>query len=323
MSVELSDDLVDSPQSYSFIALRQYLQRQGVDPSIIRYRCTPSLAHPAGEISGLSYSGDGDGHSVKSNVTIDVSLMGLYGTTSPLPTFYTEKVIGCDNENSELKQFYDLFNHQAISLLYDAWGKYRFSQRLTLRSTQYENQKSEDEFSTSLLALWGIDKRRLETLKHLTMSKLIPLAGLLACRLASIELLTQALNMLFKDVDVVISSLHRSQINIPDDQLNGLGVENAMLGESLMLGESVVDGNGIIINVKLKTSSQLRSWLPGNSHNEMARELISLLLDTPIDYAMKIILDEPINGGSSLGLSGGGLGWGYGLGAVAHAEIDV
>jgi len=297
---------IESPQSYSFIALRQYLHELGVDSSSIRYRATPSLAHPAGEISALN--------SVNSQLVMDVSLMGLYGTSSPLPTFYTERIIG--NEDDELKQFYDLFNHQAISLLYEAWGKYRFTQHTS-------------SFTSGLLALCGIDQKQLAALKYIKMPQLISIAGLLACRLSSTELLTQALKALFDDVDIVILPLQGDCIDIPIDQLNCLGLNNIELGESLVLGAEVVDCNEISIDIMLKASSQLEQWLPGERNNEMARELIDLLLDTPVNYELKVQVTDLLDGHASLGLSECELGWRCclsersGAGAIDHNRIIV
>jgi len=289
---------IESPQSYSFIALRQYLHELGVDSSSIRYRATPSMAHPAGEVSNLSC--------VNSRQVMDVSLMGLYGTSSPLPTFYTERIMG--HENDELKQFYDLFNHQAISLLYEAWGKYRFTQHFS-------------SFSNSLLALWGVGQNQLAALKYLKMPQLISIAGLLACRLSSIELLTQALKTLFDDVDVDILPLQGVSVDIPVDQLNCLGLNNINLGESLVLGAEVVDCNEISIGIVLKASSKLDQWLPGERNNAMARELIELLLDTPVNYEIKVQVTDSLAGNTVMGLSDCDLGWNCCL--SGHADIGA
>ncbi len=297
---------IESPQSYSFIALRQYLYELGVDDASIRYRATPSLAHPAGEVSGLN--------SVASQQVMDVSLMGLYGSNSPLPAFYTEQIIG--NENDELKQFYDLFNHQAISLLYDAWGKYRFTQRST-------------SFTRSLLSLCGIDQSQLAVLKYLKMPQLLSISGLLACRLSSVELLTQALETLFDDVEITILPLQDTSIDIPIDQLNCLGLNNIKLGESLVLGAEVLDRSEISIGIVLKDSSQLRAWLPGAHDNETARELIELLLDTPLKYKINVQVNSPRVRHLLIGLSEYELGWSGclnglgGEGCIEHNRIAV
>ena len=277
---------IDSPQSYSFIALRQCLHELGVDASSVRYRATSSLAHPAGEVSDLN--------SIDSLQVMDVSLMGLYGTNSPLPTFYTEQIIG--NETEELKQFYDLFNHQAISLLYDAWGKYRFTQNAS-------------SFTRRLLALCGIDQSQFAVLKYLKMPQLLSIAGLLACRLSSIELLSQAFITLFDDVEITILPLQGTSIDIPVDQLNCLGLNNIKLGESLVLGAEVIDSSEITIGLLLTDPSKLRGWLPGEHDNEMARELIELLLDTPLKYKMNVKVNGPLDNHLPIGLSEYELGW--------------
>lgn len=291
---------IGSPQGYSFIALIQCLHELGVDAASIRYRATPSLSHPAGEVSGLK--------SINSQQVMDVSLMGLYGTSSPLPSFYTEQIIGSDND--ELKQFYDLFNHQAISLLYDAWGKYRFTQNAA-------------SFTRSVLALCGVDQRQFAAFKYLKLPHLLSIAGLLACRLPSMELLGQALKVLFDDVDITILPLQGITINIPVDQLNCLGLNNNQLGDSLVLGAEVVDLSEVSIGICLKDASLLAPWLPGAHHNEMARELIELLLDTPLKYKMNVQVSDLLDNHSLIGLAESLLGWnGYLNGQAAQTRVE-
>ncbi|MFD2229757.1 type VI secretion system baseplate subunit TssG [Alkalimarinus sediminis] len=319
MSAELEFDSLDEPQRFSFIAFRQYLQHCGFDSGSIRYRATASLSHPAGELSAARLTLIGD----KPKVTVDVSLMGLYGTTSPLPAFYTERILGFDGDGSseqatasvdadyeegkDLKQFYDLFNHQAISLFYDAWNKYRIAGRLSDNLSGNGNtrdnkpQQASDEFSTALLSIWGIDDGRLASLKYLTLPRLMPLAGLLATRCASIDLLEQALNQLFTDVMITTQSLVSGVTDIPKDQLNGLGQNNVTLSESLVLGQTVTDCSGVVIDVKLSSPEQLVQWLPGGDQNETARELIALLFNTPHDYQMTLNVGDIFKGRSQIG----------------------
>ncbi len=309
MSTIVSKPLVASPKSYSFVALRQHLQALGVVPADIRYAATPSLAHPASEVTELKHCPK------QSTFTIDVSFMGLYGTTSPLPTFYTERVIGNDDDNREVRKFYDLFNHQATSLFYEAWCKYRFPQ-------QYSHD-NEDQFSAALLALMGLDKAQLSALKHLGFPDLINIAGLLIGGKGSVEALSQALNQLFSVVSVEISSLSCRHIEIPVDQLNQLGVTNAVLADTLVLGEQVADASGITVWITLEKADQQAEWLPGKKNNEMARELIELMLDSPTTYVIKTRVAETAGHDECLGSRSLVLGVRSGLGSGAAAEIIV
>lgn len=330
MPFELGSDTLPSFKRFSFIGFRQYLKHHGVDAGAIRYRATASLAHPAGELSGVSLT-ELNG---KPLLTVDVSLMGLYGTTSPLPAFYTERVLGLGQRSvsdleqkgrylegeheagEDLKQFYDLFNHQAIALFYDAWCKYRIAHRLA-------DDSHNNEFTTALLALWGIDRTRLASLKHLTLARLIPLAGLLASRTASISVLEQALNRLFNGVNIQTQSMVCGVVNIPQDQLNGLGVENAVLGESLVLGQAVINCSGLTVSVFLNDPSEIHQWLPGGEHNETARELIALMLNAPNDVQLTLRIGHAFDDLSAIGHSSRGLGWGVGLGVVHDAVINI
>ncbi|UZE95102.1 type VI secretion system baseplate subunit TssG [Alkalimarinus alittae] len=341
MPTELEHPWLDSPQSFSFIAFRQYLQRNGFDSNAIRYRSTASLAHPSSEVSAAwlnVFKG-------QPKLTVDVSLMGLYGTTSPLPAFYTERILGLDlnsrddfgsssalagseyQESQDLKQFYDLFNHQAISLFYDAWAKYRISSRL-IESPQNnldnrDDQAPANEFSTALMALWGIDSVRLDAFSHLTLPRLMPLAGLLASRCASIDVLDQALNLFFDDTEIKSHALVSGQIAVPEDQLNCLGRDNVTLGESLVLGQRVADCSGMAVTVRLTSLRQIDDWLPGGVLNETARELIALIIDAPNDYQLELDIGDTLDDLSEIGDMAKGLGWGVGLGAVKCAKINV
>ena len=351
LSAELKSGWLDSAQCFSFIALRQYLQRYGFDSSSIRYRTTASLSHPAGEVSA-AWLKEING---ESKVTVDVSLMGLYGTTSPLPAFYTERILGLDlkggderekggafaeseyDEGVDLKQFYDLFNHQAISLFYDAWNKYRITSRFTEYLEGGEGKGCQmqpaGEFATALLSIWGIDRQRLASFKHLTLSRLMPLAGLLASRCSSIDMLDQALNRCFGDVTITTQSLVPGVVDVPQDQLNCLGRNNVTLGESLVLGQKVADCSSIVVTVKLNSPGLLDQWLSGGEQNESARELISLILDGPNDYQMILNIGEPFKGLSEIGRSNVDgtafdsthrrLGLGVGLGEMRNAVINV
>ncbi|WP_250657420.1 type VI secretion system baseplate subunit TssG [Alkalimarinus coralli] len=343
MPAELNTCLLSSARSFSFLAYRSFLCNQGIDSASIRFRGTAGLAHPASEVSG-AWLNDSN---AEARVTIDVSIMGLYGTTSPLPAFYTERILGIDSESAlnrgstggnpvakaetedgvALKQFYDLFNHQAISLFYDAWKKYRLSNCFTKGTCSdagvTEHLVPDNPFSTALLALWGIEKHRMASFKHLTLSRLMPLAGVLASRCASRSSLNQALSELFPGEDIVVRDFVHRSIGIPADQLNSLGLDNATLGESLVIGERVNDYNGIAVVVTLASSDCIVKWLPGGEQNEAARELISLLLNTPYEY--QLIIDAPggVPSEEGLGVFGSGVGRGDALGISNGALITV
>ncbi len=341
LSTELENGWLGSAQRFSFIAFRQWVQRYGFDSTSIRYRATASLSHPAGEISAASLKVINE----TPQITVDVSLMGLYGTTSPLPAFYTERILGLGGdkgdshegdltfsgseyeEGQDLKQFYDVFNHHAISLFYDSWNKYRIPSRFTEHFQSEElkdsHKQARSELSTALLAIWGIDREYLASLKHLSLPRLIPLAGLLASRCSSIDIIEQAFNQFFADVTITTRSFVGGVADVPDDQVNRLGLDNVTLGDSLVLGGQVADCSGIAVSVKLNSPDQLSQWLPEGKQNETAHELISLMLETPNDYQLMVNIGDTFEGLSNIGVTSRGLGRGVGLGGVSNAVINV
>ena len=55
-----------------------------------------------------------------------VSFMGLTGTMGVLPQHYTQRLIDQLREDVSFREFFDIFNHRAISLFYRAWKKHCF-----------------------------------------------------------------------------------------------------------------------------------------------------------------------------------------------------
>ena len=97
--------------------------RQG-PPELERVRIRPllSMSFPASDIARVESQEMPDG---KERFRLDVTFMGLYGASSPLPSFYTEDLIRLENDESLLRGFLDLFHHRLFSLLFRTWEKYR------------------------------------------------------------------------------------------------------------------------------------------------------------------------------------------------------
>src|SRR5262249_36159974 len=108
---------------------------------VARFGSTSSVAFPASEIDSLDLAA--------SPVRLRVNFMGLTGPQGELPLAYSALVIDRLRErDATMRDFFDIFNHRAISLFYQAFEKYRFN-------IPYERGER-DRFSHHILALIGL-----------------------------------------------------------------------------------------------------------------------------------------------------------------------
>jgi type VI secretion system ImpH/TssG family protein len=83
---------------------------------------------------------------------MSVTFMGLYGVSSPLPSYFTDPITLRKIEYFELKKFLDIFTHRLYSHFYRAWKKYR-------HYSQFQPERP-DDYTLRLLALTGQWPRR-------------------------------------------------------------------------------------------------------------------------------------------------------------------
>src|SRR5438046_10737079 len=100
----------------SFFQLVQMLERHygpaaglgGPGPAaseLIRLRPDPSLAFPSGDVASLEQVTDSP-----DRFLITTTFLGLYGTTSPLPRFFSEQILWCQQhaDGETRRAFLDL-----------------------------------------------------------------------------------------------------------------------------------------------------------------------------------------------------------------------
>ena len=90
----------------------------------IRIKPNLSMAFPASDVESIEQLAvPEDPHFL-----ITVNFLGLYGSASPLPTFYTEDLIDeAAEDESVSRDFIDILNERIFALLFECWGKYRQS----------------------------------------------------------------------------------------------------------------------------------------------------------------------------------------------------
>ncbi|UCG67883.1 MAG: type VI secretion system baseplate subunit TssG, partial [Deltaproteobacteria bacterium] len=133
--LRLKHELLEKGPAFSFFQIIRLLRlfslkssRTQKPPSdfseTIRIKPNLSLAFPASDVESVQEVGDPE----DPRFLITANFLGLYGSASPLPTFYTEDLIDeAAQDESVTRDFIDILNQRLFALLFECWGKYRQS----------------------------------------------------------------------------------------------------------------------------------------------------------------------------------------------------
>jgi type VI secretion system protein ImpH len=232
----------------------------------VRLRPDVSLTFAAGDVSELGQIKYPDG---VERARVTSAFMGLYGSVSPMPPFYVEKIALDDYQGGPqpVREFLDVFHHRLLALTYRAWTKYRFS-------VMYR-KKGTDPFTRRMFCAVGLDGMRdgdtaLDRFLHLRY------AAILASKSRSARGLSVVLEDLFGHMGVKIEQFVGHWTLIEKANRNKIGLMNHQLGESLTIGRYVYDGTGRF-NVVLGPLSydDYLSFLPGGHRRPLMRAVVS------------------------------------------------
>jgi hypothetical protein len=105
------------------------LRRAGV--SNIRVRPHLSLGFPDNDIERIERMRGAAADGSEDAYRVTASFFGLYGVSSPLPTFYTEDLLDDEREGRHARRdFFDILHGALYPQLFDAWRKYRLQMRV-------------------------------------------------------------------------------------------------------------------------------------------------------------------------------------------------
>ncbi len=275
---------------------------------------------------------------------ISLTFMGLYGVSSPLPSYFTDPITLRKVEYFELKKFLDIFTHRMYSLFFRAWKKYR-------HGTQFDPARP-DEYTLRLLALTGQWPRRDKraTVQGQTSDfnlRRIPYARFLGNRVRSAKGLQQLLRGYFGFARVRILQFESAWTEIPVKTRLGEGL--VKLGRSTRLGDRMQDRLSrftveigpvprALFNRFLPPADEVlrsasgrharpSSESPGENTDlagglpAQVRELVDAYLRDPLDYQLKVILEPDTRDLPTLGSDHARLGAGIWLGEQPKGEI--
>ncbi len=283
----LSEQLLNV-RSFSFYQLNSLLKRfaelhnRMTDDNVaIRYRSMPSLAFPPADVDRCDWREEGS----RQFLEVTCAFMGLYGPASPLPVYYTERVIQSRDATNPSRDLMDLFNHRLISLLQRCWEKYRYF-------IQYD-PNGVDQYTGWLLSLAGLDAQVLPERSRLRWYKLLPYVGLTSQNVCSADLLNKMVQNYFDIPTAEVEPWIRREIIIPDSQLNAMGMRNCGLGTDLILGSEMFDCSGkFMLHLKNLSLEQYHGFFPGEEPFYELIELVRYVLKDPLEFDLCLHLEH-------------------------------
>lgn len=256
----------------------------------------------------------------KGPLRLVATFMGLYGVSSPLPSYFTDPITLKKIEYFELKKFLDIFSHRLYSLFYRSWKKYRHYSQFV--------PSEPDAYTMRLLALTGQWPRKankaqpVKTTSEFNLRR-IPYARFLGNRVRSAKGLQQLLCGYFGFKQIRIREFELSWVEIPVKGKLGEGM--VTLGKSFRLGDQMQDRvSRFTVEIGPLPRQLFNEFLPSTTSPliEQVRELIDAYLRDPLDYEIKVILDPDVKILPVLGSENARMGMGIWLGEKPLGEIS-
>ncbi len=167
---------------------------------------------------------------------VTVTFMGLTGPSAVLPEHYTERVNDERRErNTAFGEFFDMFNHRAVSQFWRAWAKYRLP-------IAFEGARGEldDSFSRALKALAGLGVADEPVRDEAWLS----MAGAMARRVRSGGALRRILTGMY-GFPVEIHELEGRWVSLAPSEQTRLGAGHSDDGAFATLAQDAVAGAAI------------------------------------------------------------------------------
>ncbi|MDN4502255.1 type VI secretion system baseplate subunit TssG [Alteromonadaceae bacterium BrNp21-10] len=287
------DELQNRPQRFSFFQavrlLEQYHQSDDMaavghhGPTTlekVRFRPHASLGFASADLKRITPLRLPEGDKSQ----LEVNFMGLYGTVSPLPAFYTESIIQDSDGESNRRDFLDLFHHRAISLHYRILSKYLLFNRI-----QPGLQDDVSNWLFSLIGLRGVTG--LSTPPLTKLHRLLANLGLLATQNRSGAMVSRIVSHYFDRVPVKVEEFVERQVLISDEQRVSLGKQQSTLGENMTIGTQLTDMAGKFrLIIGPLDFARYQDFLPGETDFDELVTLIRYLLQDPLSFDICLVL---------------------------------
>ena len=285
----LEESLLQEGHSYSFFQavrlIRLILRRQNdardaasVEGRFLRIRPELTLGFPSSDIARIEEVPlENDGR----RFIIYATFLGLYGTSSPLPSFYTEDLLHeASDDKSVTRDFIDVINSSIYPLFINSLLKYN----LFLQICEEKNQ----DYLERIQSLAGLNVGRDQD----SARALSRYSGIMCQHPRSAHGLKTMLNDSLDGIPVHIRQCVPRIVAIPEDQRASIGLSNASLGEDLYLGSEIHECMGKFRIILGPIPPEIAfSCFPGGSVLKQAVFLVDNYLDSPLEYDFEMLFD--------------------------------
>lgn len=305
-TADLIADLAENHQHYEFRQAVRLLQnslflqptgerraRIGSEPlfhdSAIQFKSLQSLSFPAGDITRFRKTSSDDEPTA---AELTVAFIGLTGPNGVLPAHYTSLVIDrCHSRNKDyaLREFFDLFNHRAISLFFRATEKYNLP--IAYETARYLEQR-DDSITQALTALVGMGVSGLQNRSCFRDDVLLFYGGLFANRCRSAAGLEQILATFFQ-MKVQVQQFCERWLFLPESSQSGFqgALGNMALGQSAIAGARVQDIQSLFrVRIEVARWNDFLNYLPGTSTHRQIVDLIHHYVGIDLDFEIQLTL---------------------------------
>lgn len=290
--VDIKQQLLQESSKFSFIQAMRLLElesRNQDSSSKKKIRVHPrlSLDFPNSDIIDIQEIDD--------FIKMTVAFMGLYGESSPLPTFYTESLLDEElNDGSVMREFIDIFNIPIYQAYFEVWQK----NRLGVRLNEFKDSKVLD----LLHVFSGMPQKHIRQ-KHRDNYSPLRYAGLNMQYPRSAEALRTLISDIIKYDDVEIIQCIEQMAAIPKSQYCFLGEVNTVLNDNLHLGDKIKDRMGkfrvCISNLDINNFNLL---LPSAKKFKKLVKAIDLYQGDSLDWDIQLTLRDDAYQEISLGV---------------------
>ncbi|MCP4345420.1 MAG: type VI secretion system baseplate subunit TssG [Desulfobacterales bacterium] len=284
---DLKSELLNNSREFSFFQAIRLLrlmcnspekESESGETDNIRIRPNLSLSFPPADIDIIEELDDED-----PIFRITANFLGLYGTSSPLPIFYTEELIEEYRDNESVsRDFTDTINHRLFLLFFKCQTKYNLFQQTV--------EEQNPHYLERLFCLLGLgDKTFRREIQN--PYKLLRYAGLFTQSPRSALGLKTLLKDALGGVEVEIVPCVKRKAKIPEHQRFVMGGDVGSLGIDTLVGEEIEDRMGKFrISIGPLDKDDFQKFLPGTEYYEQLVFLTDLYILEPLEYDLEIIL---------------------------------
>ncbi|NOQ30574.1 MAG: type VI secretion system baseplate subunit TssG [Helicobacteraceae bacterium] len=299
--IDIKEDLFKKSSRFSYVqAIRllaiNFENKSEEIESKIRTHPRLSLDFPHSDIVGIKEENE--------LIKLTVTFLGLYGESSPLPTFYTESLLEEElNDEFVVRNFIDIFNIPLYQKFFNVWLK----NKLGVRINEFHDEKALKLLHT----FSGMPNKELRK-KHIGNYPLLKYAALNMQFPRSAEALRTLISDIVSCNDVEIIQCIEQMAPIPSSQYCFLGSANSSLGDNLHLGTKIKDRmNKFRVSITNLSMESFNLLLPNGKNYNSLSQAIKLYLVNTLTWDLQLTLKEseyiPItlggDGHSRLGLN--------------------